>query len=91
MPPWSRPALPLLGLLLTVVVPRLLLFPAVNLGPDVNTPGDEITPYLAADGVTLYFSSAARGGLGFFASIGVRLTESSVKSAAASWRDRLER
>lgn len=34
MPPWSRPALPLLGLLLTVVVPRLLLFPAVNLGPD---------------------------------------------------------
>mgnify|MGYP001055501198 CR=1 FL=1 len=63
----------------------------VNLGPDVNTPGDEITPYLAADGVTLYFSSAARGGLGFFASIGVRLTESSVKSAAASWRDRLER
>jgi len=35
-----------------------------NLGRDVNTPGHEITPYLAADGVTLYFSSDGRGGLG---------------------------
>src|SRR5690606_35751045 len=36
----------------------------LDLGPDVNTPGHEITPYLAADGVTLYFSSDGRGGLG---------------------------
>lgn len=32
---------------------------------------------------------AGRGGLGFFASIGVRLTESTVKSAAGIWRGRL--
>lgn len=35
-----------------------------DLGPGINTPGHEITPYLAADGVTLYFSSDGRGGLG---------------------------
>ena len=28
----------------------------------LNTPGDEITPYLAEDNVTLYFSSDGRGG-----------------------------
>lgn len=35
-----------------------------NLGPEINTPSHEITPYLAADNVTLYFSSDSRGGLG---------------------------
>ncbi|MEO0788097.1 MAG: tetratricopeptide repeat protein [Bacteroidota bacterium] len=30
---------------------------AVNLGPDVNSPYDEICPFLAIDGQTLYFSS----------------------------------
>lgn len=36
----------------------------LNLGPDVNTAGHEITPFLAADGETLYFSTDARGGFG---------------------------
>ncbi|MFT3948006.1 MAG: OmpA family protein [Agriterribacter sp.] len=36
-----------------------------SLGKKINTPGyDETTPYLAADGVTLYFSSDRPGGLG---------------------------
>lgn len=35
-----------------------------NLGPAINTPGREITPYLAPDGRTLYFSSDGRPGLG---------------------------
>lgn len=35
-----------------------------SLGPALNTAGDEITPFLAADGVTLYFSSDGRGGMG---------------------------
>jgi len=35
-----------------------------NLGKDINTPGHEITPYIASDGRTLYFSTDGRGGLG---------------------------
>lgn len=35
-----------------------------NLGPTINTAGDEITPFLAADGKTLYFSSDKHIGLG---------------------------
>ncbi|MDQ1086094.1 OmpA family protein [Siphonobacter sp. SORGH_AS_1065] len=35
-----------------------------SLGNDVNTSGDETTPFLAADGETLYFSSNREGGLG---------------------------
>lgn len=35
-----------------------------NLGPQVNTAGDEVTPFLAADGKTLYFSSDGRPGYG---------------------------
>jgi OmpA-OmpF porin, OOP family len=36
-----------------------------SLGKQINLPGyDEMTPYLAADGVTLYFSSDRPGGLG---------------------------
>lgn len=31
--------------------------PAENLGPSINTPYDEITPFVAKDGRTLYFSS----------------------------------
>ena len=31
--------------------------PAVNLGPNVNGPYDEVTPFLARDGNTLYFST----------------------------------
>ncbi len=36
----------------------------LNLGPDINTLADETTPYLAADGVTLYFTTTGRYGFG---------------------------
>lgn len=35
-----------------------------NLGDVVNTPADEMSPFMAADGVTLYFSSAGHCGYG---------------------------
>lgn len=35
-----------------------------NIGEDVNTKGDEMSPFLASDQVTLYFSSDGRGGYG---------------------------
>lgn len=41
----------------------------INLGPQINTPYDEETPYMSADGVTLYFSSNGHntiGGLDIF-------------------------
>lgn len=44
--------------------------PPINLGPTVNTPFDETTPFLAHDGRTLYFSSndsqKSLGGLDVF-------------------------
>ncbi|MDW3648701.1 MAG: hypothetical protein R8P61_16660 [Bacteroidia bacterium] len=36
----------------------------VNLGPTINTVGDEDAPFLAEDGVTLYFNSNGHEGLG---------------------------
>lgn len=36
----------------------------MNLGPMINTPGDEISPFLAADGRTLYFATSGRPGYG---------------------------
>ena len=36
----------------------------MNLGAEINTPDTETTPFLAADGVSLYFSSNRKGGLG---------------------------
>lgn len=36
----------------------------VNLGSKVNTPGYDGSPFLAADGTTLYFATNGRGGLG---------------------------
>lgn len=38
--------------------------PALNLGPDINTAYDENTPFLHADGKTLYFSSDGWPGFG---------------------------
>jgi outer membrane protein OmpA-like peptidoglycan-associated protein len=38
--------------------------PAVNVGPQINTWGDEMSPYIAADDITLYFSSNGQPGLG---------------------------
>ncbi len=37
---------------------------AVNLGPTINTPEDEDSPFIHADGVTLYFSSNGHRRLG---------------------------
>ncbi len=37
----------------------------INLGSKINTPGDEIYPYIRPDGI-LYFSSNGRGGMGGF-------------------------
>ena len=36
----------------------------VNLGPNVNTPGNEDSPFIHPDGVTLYFGSDAHPGVG---------------------------
>ncbi len=36
----------------------------VNLGPTINTPGNETSPYLHIDGKTLYFSSDGHPGMG---------------------------
>ncbi|WNJ20316.1 hypothetical protein [Pontibacter sp. G13] len=36
----------------------------INLGPDINTEGDEDAPFLAKDGKTLYFNSNGHRGLG---------------------------
>lgn len=35
-----------------------------HMGPIINTAGDEVTPFLAADGVTLYFSTNGISGYG---------------------------
>jgi outer membrane protein OmpA-like peptidoglycan-associated protein len=40
--------------------------PAVNLGPSINTAGDDMSPTIAPDGQTLFFSSNGRGGAGGF-------------------------
>jgi outer membrane protein OmpA-like peptidoglycan-associated protein/tetratricopeptide (TPR) repeat protein len=37
-----------------------------NLGPVINSPGDEMSPFIHFDGRTLYFSSNGRVGLGGF-------------------------
>ena len=39
---------------------------ALNLGPTINSPFDEISPFIHPDGVTLYFSSQAHKGMGGF-------------------------
>lgn len=36
----------------------------MSLGPDINTESTEMSPFLAADGITLYFSSDRTGGYG---------------------------
>jgi outer membrane protein OmpA-like peptidoglycan-associated protein len=35
-----------------------------NLGPEINTPGNEVAPYLFADNATLYFASDGHVGMG---------------------------
>lgn len=38
--------------------------PAINLGPTINTPGNEKSPFMHSDSYTLYFSSDGHPGLG---------------------------
>ena len=38
----------------------------VNLGPNVNTPGDEISPYFSEEDNFLFFASDYRAGIGGF-------------------------
>ena len=38
----------------------------LNMGPDINSFGVEATPFLAADNTTLYFSTNARPGYGYY-------------------------
>jgi outer membrane protein OmpA-like peptidoglycan-associated protein len=38
----------------------------VNLGPEINTDGDEMSPFIHFDGKTLYFASDGRIGMGGF-------------------------
>jgi outer membrane protein OmpA-like peptidoglycan-associated protein len=38
--------------------------PPINLGKIINTPGEETSPFLSADGTTMYFSSNGRAGFG---------------------------
>ncbi len=40
--------------------------PPINLGPVINTPSQEITPFLAADNQTLFFATNGRNGAGGF-------------------------
>jgi hypothetical protein len=39
---------------------------ALNIGPTINTPFEEDSPFLSADGKTLYFSSTGHEGMGGF-------------------------
>ena len=39
---------------------------AVNLGPVINSSGNELSPSLSADGLELYFSSRRPGGVGHY-------------------------
>lgn len=48
----------------------------INLGPNINTEKDEISPFIAADNKTLYFSSNGHVGFGGFDIFVSRLDES---------------
>jgi hypothetical protein len=38
----------------------------VNLGPQINTPAEDFSPSISADGSTLYFTSSGHGGYGWY-------------------------
>ncbi len=40
--------------------------PAINLGPEINTKGNEKTPFMHSDSYTLYFASDGHAGVGNF-------------------------
>lgn len=47
----------------------------VNLGPEINTPGDEKTPFMHSDSETLYFSSNGHFGFGGYDIFYIRKNE----------------
>lgn len=49
--------------------------PPINLGPKINTPGDEKTPFIHSDSETLYFSSSGHPGFGGYDIFYVRRDE----------------
>ena len=49
----------------------------VNLGPTINTDGDEMSPFIHFDGKTLYFASDGRVGMGGFDLFMTRLNDDS--------------
>ncbi|RLD50728.1 MAG: hypothetical protein DRJ05_19270 [Bacteroidetes bacterium] len=51
---------------MSVKLPAGKWSPPINLGDSINTTGDEMAPFLHADGKTLFFSSTAGEGLGGF-------------------------
>lgn len=53
-----------------------------NLGPEINTPGDEMFPYIKND-TTLYFSSDGHPGMG-----GLDLYEANLHDSSKRWRIR---
>ncbi len=55
----------LLDLYVSFLLPDESFSKPINLGPALNTAGNEMTPFLAADGKTLYFSSTGFPGYGF--------------------------
>ncbi len=52
----------------------------VNMGKDVNSDGDEMSPFIHFDGHTLYFSSDGRAGMGGFDLYMTRMNRDSVWS-----------
>ena len=52
----------------------------VNMGKDINTEGDEMSPYIHFDGRTLYFSSDGRPGMGGFDMYITRMNKDSIWS-----------
>jgi len=56
----------------------------VNLGPKVNTEGNESFPFIAADGKTLYFSSTGHPGLGGYDIFKINLTRDDKPSQLGS-------
>ncbi|MCF6170054.1 MAG: OmpA family protein [Bacteroidales bacterium] len=49
---------------MSIKLPNGKWSPPLNLGDSINTSGDEMAPFLHADGQTLFFSSTGRPGLG---------------------------
>jgi len=51
-------------LYISYVMPDGKWGPPMNMGPDINTPGDETSPFIHADNQTLYFASSGLQGYG---------------------------